>query len=80
MKTAYLCDGLCKCSDKVGCYRLAKSGMDYCRHTFDERHAINGPCENPENFPERFFLIDLTDRESCWWEGDILYNDLAPLQ
>lgn len=80
MKTAYLCDGLCKCSDKVGCYRLAKSGMDYCRHTFDERHAINGSCENPENFPERFSLIDLTNTESCWWEGDILYNDLAPLQ
>lgn len=80
MKIAYLCDGLCKCSDKVGCYRFAKAGMDYCRHTFDERHAINGPCENPENFPERFFLIDLTNTESCWWEGDILYNDLAPLQ
>ena len=80
MKTAYLCDGLCKCSDKVGCFRLAKPGIDYCRHTFDERHAVNGACSDPENHPERFSKIDLTDTETVWWEGGILYNELAPLQ
>ena len=80
MKIAYLCDGLCKCSDKVGCFRVARPGMDYCFHTFDEKHAAFGACKDPENHPERFFQIDLTDTESCFWEGDVLHNNLAPLQ
>ena len=71
MKTAYLCDGLGKCSGKIGCYKLALQGMDYCRHTFDARHAVNGPCKDPENHPERFNRIDITDSESCWWEGPV---------
>ena len=79
MKIAYLCDGLCVCSDKIGCFRTAKSGMDYCRHTFSARHAANGPCKDPENHPERFHVVDLTDSETCYWEGEILYNfDAAP--
>jgi len=80
LKTAYLCDGLCICSDKVGCYRVAKPGMDYCNHTFYERHAKYGPCKDPENHPERFHEIDLTDSETCWWEGDILNNIISPWQ
>ena len=71
MKIAYICDGLCACSGKVGCFRTGLPGMDYCRHTFDERHAINGMCKYPENHPERFNRIDITDSESCWWEGPV---------
>lgn len=71
MKIAYLCDGLSYCSDKVGCFRMAKPGMDYCTHTFDKKHAKNGICKNPEKHPERFHQIDLTDSETCYWEGEI---------
>ena len=72
-KIAYICDGLMpKCSDKVGCFRLAKTGMDYCRHTFDPNHAKNGGCSDPQDHPERFHEIDLNDQESCWWEGEVL--------
>ena len=80
MKVAYLCDGLCLCSDKVGCFRTAKPGMDYCRHTFIEKHAKYGACKDPENHPERFHKVKLTEKETVWWEGDILNNDIAQLQ
>ena len=80
MKIAYLCDGLCKCSDKVGCYRVAKPGMDYCNHTFFGKHAVNGACKDPENYPERFHEIDLTDTETCFWEGDVINSYILPVQ
>lgn len=80
MKTAYLCDGLAWCSDKVGCFRVAKPGMDYCRHTFTEQHAKYGACKDPENHPERFRVVDLTDSEAVWWEGSILHNVTAEMQ
>ncbi len=71
VKIAYVCNGLGPCSYKVGCYRLGKPGMDYCYHTFDQKYAKNGACEDPENHPERFHVIDLTDSETCYWEGQI---------
>lgn len=71
MRVSYLCDGLDKCSDKVGCFRVAKPGMDYCYHTFCAAHAVNGPCNDPENHPERFHRIDISDKETCWWEGEV---------
>ena len=80
MKIAYICDGLAACSDKVGCFRIAKPGMDYCNHTFTAKHAKNGKCKDPENHPERFHEIDLTNTETCWWEGDVINNNIVPLQ
>lgn len=71
MKIAYYCDGLCECSDSVGCYRYMHPGMDWCRHTFDPEHALYGKCEDPENHPERFHLIDIRNNESCYWEGEV---------
>ena len=72
MKIAYICDGLMlKCSDKIGCFRTAWPGMDYCTHTFDPSHAKNGACTDPQNCPDRFHEIDLTDEETCYWEGEV---------
>ena len=72
MKIAYICDGLAACSDKVGCYRIGRPGVDCCRHTFQDSHAKNGKCIDPQNHPERFHPIDLSDQETCWWEGEVL--------
>lgn len=78
VKVAYYCDGLSKCCDSVGCFRLMHPGMDYCRHTFDPEHAVYGACEDPENHPERFHEIDLSDEETCYWEGEVFSSsDLA---
>ena len=78
MKIAYYCDGMDKCCEHVGCYRQLLPGMDYCRHTFDPDHAIYGKCDNPEEHPERFYIIDLNDKETCYWEGDVFsMADLA---
>ena len=70
MKIAYICDGLDHCSDKIGCYRCGKPGMDTCRHTFNPAHAKNGAVENPEDYPERFHILRPND-ELCYWEGDV---------
>ena len=71
VKVAYYCDGMCECHDSIGCYRRLVPGIDYCRHTFDANHAAFGKCEDPEMHPERFYLIDLSDKESCYWEGEV---------
>ena len=71
LPVAYICDGCCSCSGKVGCYQLGRPGMDYCWHTFDYHHAKNGICNDPANHPERFRVIDLTDTQTCYWEGEI---------
>lgn len=71
IKTAYLCDGLAECSDSVMCFRRMVPGAD-CRHTFDYKHAANGVCGHPENYPDRFHVVDLFDGEEvCYWEGEI---------
>ena len=32
--------------------------VDNCMYTHKGEHAINGPCEDPENHPERFEKIE----------------------
>jgi len=32
--------------------------QDYCKHTQKPNHAIYGPCEDPENHPERFEVAE----------------------
>lgn len=70
---AYICDGLAACSDKVGCYRLARPGISYCSHTTDRRHAKYGAVNDPEKYPDRFVKIDYpeADEEIKYWEGEI---------
>ena len=70
LKVAYLCDGLDKCSDCVMCYRRRVPGA-VCKNTFNPEHAIKGAVEHPENYPERFHLLDVPEEELCWWEGEI---------
>lgn len=70
MKIAYICDGLDKCSDKVGCYRVAKPGMDYCTHTCNPEHAKNGAVDDPRKYPERFYELDVDNEEIHFWEGE----------
>lgn len=54
-KTLYLCDGNRPCKESRNC-----GVMDFiigsCFHTSHVENAKNGPCDNPEKFPERFFL------------------------
>ena len=71
MKIAYLCDGKAECALHPGCvYREEPiSKTDYvCKHTFDSKHAKNGICIYPEDYPERFQAIDLGDHDVCFWE------------
>lgn len=71
VKIAYICDGLDKCSDKIGCFRCGKPGMSDCHHTFDPKHAKFGACEDPKACPERFHKIDGTiDDCEVYWEGE----------
>ncbi len=72
IKIAYLCDGLDKCSDGVMCFRRRVPGAD-CKHTFNPKHAANGIIGHPENYPDRFHLIDpkFNNGEICYWEGEI---------
>ena len=54
MKTrvAYICDGK-NCPKPVGCkVKNKKKGL--CLHTTDPKHAVNGKCRDPWNYPERF--------------------------
>ena len=80
-KVAYLCDGLVpECSEKIGCYRCLDPNMRTCTHTRDEKHAIFGMCEKPEENPVRFEEIDNSDFISFWeiepnckfWETGIM--------
>lgn len=72
VRIAYICDGLAECSDKVGCFRHAKTLMDICTHTTDPKHAANGAVENPSLYPERFYKLDVQDESKIsYWEGEI---------
>ena len=54
MRVAYLCDGQgCK-SEHKSCVFWPEDSSCRCRHTTDPDHAVNGPCEHPEQHPERF--------------------------
>lgn len=69
---AYLCDGMDVCNNKVGCFRMMNPGISNCHHTLNPEHAANGPCEDPENHPERFNKLDIWDEsEIAYWEGAI---------
>lgn len=72
VNVAYICDGLDKCSGKIGCFRCGLEGFQNCTHTLDPKHAANGPCEDPWNHPERFNLLT-TDADifTRYWEGDV---------
>ena len=70
MRVAYICDGLVpECSDKLGCFRCGKEGMNYCKHTFQPEHALNGACEDPWNYPQRFIDLSKSTGENEYWEG-----------
>lgn len=72
IKIAYICDGLAECSDKVGCYRHAKTLLDICTHTLDPKHAVNGAVDDPALYPERFHKLGVDDESNIrYWEGDI---------
>ena len=61
MTVIYICDKKKDCADPnkfIPCYP--------CQHTTDPEHALNGVCEDPWNYPERFELIGL----SQYWERD----------
>ena len=76
VKVAYLCDGMASCSEKVGCYRCMKPGIDFCSHTFDSRHARNGAVRKPENYPDRFTkLVIPGDDRITYWEGEFEIPD-----
>lgn len=78
MKIAYICNGLVPgCSDKIGCYRCLKPGMSDCHHTTDDRYALNGKCEDPENYPERFNKLDPDDSDIDYWEGEFDIPDIS---
>lgn len=51
---AYICDGKA-CEDQLwpSC-KIPRTEIDHCDHTTNPEHAKNGPCEDPENHPERF--------------------------
>ena len=51
---AYICDGK-DCADQLwpSC-KITGTKIDHCDHTTNPEHAKNGPCEDPENHPERF--------------------------
>ena len=54
---AYICDGHDKCSMEPGCFMqedLVSKSDWVCHHTTNVEHAVNGPCKDPENYPERF--------------------------
>lgn len=67
--TLYLCDGkACPLQFRT----CEDCGEDYfCHHTVFEDHAKNGPCEDPENHPDRFERIEDSNGDVTYWErGD----------
>lgn len=60
-RVAYRCNGKNpKCCGSMSCI---VNNIDYnpfgciCEHTMKEEYAVNGPCEDPWNHPERFRRI-----------------------
>ena len=45
-----------KCS--YACHNLVHIGGYYCSYTTNPEYAVNGPCSDPQNYPERFDLIN----------------------
>ena len=75
IEIAYICDGKDICSDKIGCYKVARPGMDHCTHTTNPDHALNGACSYPEKEPTRFHLINDKNPKIRYWEGTLEINE-----
>lgn len=54
MRVAYMCDGHGCAAEHPSCRDMPVGDPDRCTHTTDPEHAVNGACEHPENYPERF--------------------------
>lgn len=75
MSVAYICNGLDpECSDKIGCFRCGRPGMQYCNHTLNKQYAVNGECKDPWNHPERFTDFSIITGEEQFWEGPIDFS------
>ena len=57
MRVAYLCDGQGCASVHPSCRYLPEGDLERCTHTTDPAHAVNGACEHPEEYPERFVEV-----------------------
>ena len=58
LHVAYLCDGHVEKCSKTGCALVPEPKLwGECRRTTDPTHAINGPCMDPWNHPERFMNL-----------------------
>ena len=58
---AYICDGHDDCAFEPGCFKredLVSKSDWVCHHTTKPEHAVNDICEDPENHPERFVLVN----------------------
>ena len=53
MSVLYLCDGE-GCRSKNKSCKGKPETSEFCMHTTDPDHAVNGPCEYPEQYPDRF--------------------------
>lgn len=62
-KVIYLCDGAAEGCSRRGC-AIASKWFGDCRHTTNEKNAVNGICREPWKYPERF--IEIVPGE--WWE------------
>lgn len=73
----YLCKGGKPICSAVGCY----NNNGACRWTTDPNYAINGPCDHPEQHPERFepeqFVVDSKTgkKYTYYWEKEIENGD-----
>ena len=71
MKIAYLCDKKVAYCSKGGCLL-----DNMCTHTTDEHYALNGPCEDPEKYPERFISSYIPSTgEKYYWEREGYRNE-----
>jgi hypothetical protein len=43
------------------CHEDGKTCWEDCHLTSDEKYALNGPCSDPENHPERFTIENTID-------------------
>lgn len=67
----YLCNGKAPCKDEVGCGYHDKN-VDLCWHASDSSFALNGPCDEPDNNPDRFekYLSQRKDGVIDYWERE----------
>lgn len=56
--TLYICAGD---TDGVSCPLNDRECFEDCHYTTHPEYALNGPCEDPENHPERFKKVGTKD-------------------